>query len=132
MLWKFWSEKRLAQRIAKGEEEACAELIRSHYEAIFRFLCYLCNEVHYAEDITQETFVAAWSKIGNYNAASSLGTWLHSIAYRKFLDWKRKNRDSAVSSENLFLSENGNYSQSPVDVSLHRFAGMSLGYGVLA
>ena len=115
MLWKYWSEKRLTQGIAKGEEDACVEVIRSHYEAIFRFLCYLCNEIHYAEDITQETFVAAWSKIENFNGSSSLATWLHAIAYRKFLDWKRKIRYSAVSSENLLLSENHNYSQSPVD-----------------
>ena len=115
MLWKHLSEKRLAQRIAKGEEEACAELIRSHHEAIYRFACYLCKEVHYAEDITQETFIAAWSKIENFSGSSSLGTWLHTIAYRKFLDWKRKTRLPANSSENPSLSENRSQTQNPID-----------------
>ena len=53
--------RQLRKRIAKGEEEACAELIRSHHAAIYRFACYLCKEMHFAEDITQETFLAAWS-----------------------------------------------------------------------
>jgi RNA polymerase sigma-70 factor (ECF subfamily) len=43
-----------------------------------------------AEDLTQETFVAAWSSIDNFAGRSSLVTWLSRIAYRKFVDANRR------------------------------------------
>jgi RNA polymerase sigma-70 factor, ECF subfamily len=94
------SDKALARRILKGEPEACAELIREFHAPIYRLLVHLSRDAEVAQDLTQETFLAAWKKIGSFSAASSLRTWLHTIAYRKFLDAKRSSRRTvAVHSE---------------------------------
>jgi RNA polymerase sigma-70 factor (ECF subfamily) len=84
------SDKSLAKRILAGNHEACVELIRQYHSPIYRLLLHLCRDAHLAEDLAQETFLSAWSKIGGFNAASSLNTWLHRIAYRKFLDTQRR------------------------------------------
>lgn len=85
-----WTDKSLARRIACGNQKACVKLVTTHHASIYRLLTRLCHDGHLAEDLTQETFTAAWSKIGGYEGASSLSTWLHAIAYRKFLDWRRR------------------------------------------
>jgi RNA polymerase sigma-70 factor, ECF subfamily len=91
-----WSDKALVKRILKGDREACARMVRSHYAPIFRFLGHLSRNAHSAEDLTQETFAAAWGNIGDFAGASSLRTWLHRIAYRKFIDFCRR-KDHSLS-----------------------------------
>ena len=80
------SDNALLRRILAGSHEACAEFVREHHAPVYRLLVHLCRDVHLAEDLTQETFLVAWTKIRSFKAASSLNTWLHTIAYRKFID----------------------------------------------
>ena len=90
------SDKALAKRILAGDREACVELIRQLHAPIYRMLFHLCRDAHLAEDLTQESFLAAWTKIGGFQATSSLNTWLHKIAYRKFIDAHRRNSRTVV------------------------------------
>lgn len=89
---KFWSEMLLARRVRAGDRDACAALVRAHHADVYRFLSRLCRDAHAAEDLTQETFAAAWQGIGSFGGLASLKTWLHRIAYRKFVDWDRRPR----------------------------------------
>jgi RNA polymerase sigma-70 factor, ECF subfamily len=84
------SDNSLIECILAGNHEACVELIRQYHAPIYRLLLRLSRDAHTAEDLAQETFLAAWAKIGSFNAASSLNTWLHAIAYRKFIDAHRR------------------------------------------
>jgi RNA polymerase sigma-70 factor, ECF subfamily len=83
-------EKHLLNRVRRGEREACEELLRSHYRAVYGLLAHLCRDGHLAEDLTQETFAAAWTSLGAFAGRSSVKTWLSRIAYRKFLDARRR------------------------------------------
>jgi RNA polymerase sigma-70 factor (ECF subfamily) len=78
-----------------------AELVRGHYQAVYRFLVHVTRDVHLAEDLTQETFVAAWEKMATFQGRASLGTWLHRIAYSKFIDAQRARRRAADLLERL-------------------------------
>jgi RNA polymerase sigma-70 factor (ECF subfamily) len=82
-------EQRLVEKLRTGSREACAELIHTHYQNIYRFLVRLTRETHWAEDLTQETFATAWEKIATFRGHATLSTWLHQIAYRKFVDSRR-------------------------------------------
>ncbi|MFA6186746.1 MAG: RNA polymerase sigma factor [Phycisphaerae bacterium] len=70
--------------------EECKEIICQNYREIYRFALYLTEEQAAAEDLTQETFMAAWAKADTYRAKSTVKTWLHRIAYHKFIDSKRE------------------------------------------
>jgi len=59
---------------------------------VYRFLMHLTRDVHRAEDLTQETFAAAWERIATFQGRSTLATWLHRIAYTKFIDGRRAER----------------------------------------
>ena len=63
-------------------------------------MVYLTANADLAEDLTQETFASAWINIDSYKGRSSLGTWLHKIAYNKFIDSRRRlERDAALIDE---------------------------------
>ena len=94
-------ERRLLKAIRAGSQEACAELVRTHYSAIYRFLLHLNGNVSRAEELTQETFAAAWVSIGGFRGRASLGTWLHKIAYGKFVDLKRRVKSQRAATEHL-------------------------------
>jgi RNA polymerase sigma-70 factor (ECF subfamily) len=94
-------DQRLLSDLRAGRPGACAELVRAHYEAVYRFLVHLTRHVHRAEDLTQETFAAAWERIATFEGRSSLATWLHRIAYTKFIDSQRAARRAAGMLERL-------------------------------
>jgi RNA polymerase sigma-70 factor (ECF subfamily) len=86
-----------------GDPRACAELLRNHYQAVYRFLVHLTRDVHQAEDLTQESFAAAWKKIATFQGRSTLATWLHRIAYTRFIDAQRAERRAEAMKERFAL-----------------------------
>jgi RNA polymerase sigma-70 factor (ECF subfamily) len=94
-------EQRLLSDLRAGRPEACAELVRTHYQAVYRLLVYLTRDVHQAEDLTQETFAVVWEKIATFQGRATLATWLHRIAYGKFIDAQRAQRRAAGLRERL-------------------------------
>ena len=94
-------ERRLLRAIRVGSQEACAEVVQRNYASIYRFLFHLSGQASTAEDLTQETFAAAWASIDSFRGRASLGTWLHQIAYGKFVDAKRRAKSHQVATERL-------------------------------
>jgi RNA polymerase sigma-70 factor, ECF subfamily len=90
------SDNAIVKGILTGNREACIDFVRQFHAPIYRLLVHLCRDAHLAEDLTQESFLAAWRKIGSFNAKSSLNTWLHKIAYRKFIDARRRSERSVA------------------------------------
>jgi len=84
------TDQALVSRILAHDEHACAEMIGAHHAVIYRLLFHLCRDQHLAEDLVQETFASAWASLEEFRGGSSLSTWLHRIAYRKFLDLQRR------------------------------------------
>ncbi|MFC1782516.1 RNA polymerase sigma factor [Planctomycetota bacterium] len=85
-------EKQLLKAIRAGERAACEKLVKDYYQRVYRFLVHLTGDAGRADDLTQETFTAAWSSIGGFKGRCSIASWLHRIAYSKFVDAGRKSR----------------------------------------
>jgi RNA polymerase sigma-70 factor (ECF subfamily) len=83
-------ERQTIKKLRQGRRDAYEEVICRHYGPIYRFLAYLTLDAGLAEELTQETFAAAWANIDRFEQRSALATWLHRIAYRKFIDAKRR------------------------------------------
>jgi RNA polymerase sigma-70 factor, ECF subfamily len=86
------AERKLLTRIRQGDRDACEEFARGYHRTVYALLTHLCRDPHLAEDLTQETFAAAWAEISGFAGRSSLATWLQRIAYNKFIDAKRRGR----------------------------------------
>jgi RNA polymerase sigma-70 factor (ECF subfamily) len=81
----------IAQVVATGSHRAFGQLVEAHQEPVRRFLRRLTGgDEMLADDLAQETFIRAWEGIGSFRQLSGFETWLLRIAYRVFLDEKRK------------------------------------------
>jgi RNA polymerase sigma-70 factor, ECF subfamily len=97
-------DQRLIKNLHAGRSDAYSELVSGHYKTVYRFLAHLTRDVHRAEDLTQETFATAWERIATFQGRSTLATWLHRIAYTKFIDSQRARRRDAAFRERIATS----------------------------
>ncbi len=68
------------------------KLAREYYDRLFRAALFVCNEPEMAEDLVQETFLAAADAIDKFEGRSSLYTWLYGIFLNKFRTRLRKKK----------------------------------------
>jgi len=73
----------LVEGIRKGSEQAFNLMIDRHQQAVRGFLRRLLGNAADADDIAQETFLAAWQHIHGYRGGATLRSWLCAIAWRK-------------------------------------------------
>jgi len=82
----------LIKEILSGETESFSILIDSHKNSIFS-LCYrMLGNYEDAEDIAQETFIRAWSKLGKFRLEQKFRNWLFTIALNLCRNRLRKNK----------------------------------------
>lgn len=86
------------------DPEACRALILRHHAPLYRFLAHLTHDARVAEELTAEVFAAAWKALPAFDGRSSLATWLHRIAYTKFIDSRRRESRHASRANGLAAS----------------------------
>jgi RNA polymerase sigma-70 factor, ECF subfamily len=74
------------------QAEALDDWVHRHYDDLYRFLLHLTRHREAAEDLAQQTFVNAYQALSRFRAESSMRTWLHRIAFREYIAWRRKRR----------------------------------------
>jgi RNA polymerase sigma-70 factor (ECF subfamily) len=62
-----------------GDRDAFSLLVTRYSNRLFNFLRRRAPSEADAEDLTQDTFVRAWTKIGTYKAGMRFSTWLYTI-----------------------------------------------------
>lgn len=70
----------LVTRVVEGESDALAELYDQHAAALLAFARRLLGDHDAAEDLVHEVFMSAPRTLGNFQAQSSLRTFLISVA----------------------------------------------------
>src|SRR5438552_9023081 len=75
-----------------GDEAAAIRLIELFYERIYAFLRRLAANEEDAADLTQRTFARVWQALPTFAGRSSISSWIHSIAYHLYVDWRRTDR----------------------------------------
>ena len=80
----------LLRRVRCGEQEALRLLYERHGRAVFAYLLALTGRHPEAEELLQDTFVAAWRAAGGFGGRSTVLTWLLGIARRRARDRARR------------------------------------------
>jgi RNA polymerase sigma-70 factor, ECF subfamily len=89
----------LVAAVRDGSEPAFNRLVDRHQQAVRTFLRRLLGNEADADDVAQETFVAAWAHVRSFRGGSSVRSWLFGIAWRKAKgaqrSWaRRRSRDT--------------------------------------
>lgn len=75
----------LLQRAAGGDRRAFDRFMDGHAAHVLRFITLHVRDADRAEDVLQETFLAAWRGAGGFRGPGSARSWLLSIARRAAL-----------------------------------------------
>ena len=69
---------------AGGNGKAFERLYRRHHGRVHSLALRMAGP-EWAEDLTQEVFVRAWTKLDTFRGGSAFGTWLHRLAVNLIL-----------------------------------------------
>lgn len=84
------SDETLAKRAQRGDTEAFDALVQRHAPTLYRFVARTVPQRTDCDDIVQESLIAAWKALPNFEFRSSVRTWLFSIAARRTADVLRR------------------------------------------
>src|SRR5689334_3625600 len=85
----------LAPLLAKakaGDQAALGEIYNLYFKKIFRFVFYRVGHKQAAEDLAEEVFLKAFTKLASVNEAGALEAWLYQIARNLVIDYYRQKR----------------------------------------
>lgn len=84
------------------DQQAQCEVYRLYYKAMYNTALKVVHDEHKAEDIMQEAFLKAFSKIHTYNNTSSFGAWLKRIVINESINEIRKQKPEYSSDDMSF------------------------------
>lgn len=89
------SDQQLVLRAKADDHAAFGELVARYQGEVRGWLRHLCGGTAEADDLAQDAFVRAWTRIGKLKDAARFKQWLMKIAYNEFLQSRRsgKRRD---------------------------------------
>jgi len=89
----------LLHLLRAGDEDAFTELVRLHHPSLIRLARLFVRDVSTAEELAQETWLAALQGLERFEARSSLKTWLFTILTNKARTRGRRESRTQVFSE---------------------------------
>ena len=92
-------DEELVEIARQGGENAIRLLVKRNNRRLFRVARAVVRDDAEAEDIVQETYVSAFTKLDSFRGSSRFSTWLTRIALNEALGRMRKRRPAAELSE---------------------------------
>jgi RNA polymerase sigma-70 factor (ECF subfamily) len=92
------SDTTLLERAQAGDRNALETLLERHQPRVYRFGLKMCRDPEDAKDILQDTLLAVTRNVKDFRGASSISTWLYTIA-RSFCIKKRRRSKFAPADE---------------------------------
>lgn len=104
----------LIARAQSGDDEAFGVIFERHSRFVYKFIYAMLGESGAAEELTQETFLAAYKSIHGLRGEANLRTWLCGIAknivYKSFRALRKEGLNSGAEVESLNAADDKNLS----------------------
>jgi len=110
----------LVRRAKAGEQAAFTLLVRRHQDRVYRVALGVLRSPEDAADVTQETFIAVMRHLGTFQEGAAFTTWLHRIALRRALDWRRRRVAEPVDPHGIAMEGLGSRVEDPQAAGLQR------------
>ena len=94
------TESEIVALVRDGRREGYEAMLSRYAERVFAMIVKLVPNMMDAQELTQDVFLRAFDRINSYNPQrSSLSTWLCRIAYRRAIDFLKRNHPQVLSIE---------------------------------
>ena len=120
----------LIHAVLSGDDSAFDILVEKYQKSVHALAWRKIGDFHYAEEITQDTFLRAYQKLSTLRNPSQFLRWLYVIANRLCLNWLRKQKPAKqmqsledTPMEEVMKSVYGRYvsEQRETEATEHRF-----------
>src|SRR5579859_6600507 len=95
------SDVALVELVLVDDQDAFTVLVERYKDAVQNLAYRMLSNTAEAEDVTQETFVRAYTQLATYKPAHKFSTWLLSIASHLAIDQLRRRRFLALPLEDV-------------------------------
>ena len=95
----------LIRSILSGDDAAFSILVQKYQKSVHALVWRKIGDFHYAEEITQDTFLRAYTKLSTLKNHNQFAGWLYVIANRLCLNWMRKKKPALQSLEGTRAEE---------------------------
>ena len=94
------NDVQLIHSVLSGDDAAFDLLVKKYEKGVHALAWRKIGDFHYAEEITQDTFLQAYKKLSTLKNPQQFAGWLYVIANRLCIDWMRKQKPAMQSLEN--------------------------------
>jgi RNA polymerase sigma-70 factor (ECF subfamily) len=96
------SDAAVVSQVLAGDQDAFRVLVERHSRSIYAMVHRMTGSPHDTEEIIQEVFLRAYTKLKSFELRSSFATWLYRIAVNRTLDFlsAKKMNDTCQIAEN--------------------------------
>ena len=98
-------DAQLIREILSGDDAAFSILIQKYQRIVHAFVWRKIGDFHYAEEITQDTFLRAYRKLSSLRDPTRFSRWLNVIANRLCLNWIQRKKPEMQSLEETSVEE---------------------------
>ncbi len=88
-------DRTLLPALKNRDSKSFAELFERYSDKLYRVAFGILNDESDAEGVVQDTFLKLIENLDDFEARSTLGTWLYRVAYNASLDRLRRKRPHA-------------------------------------
>ena len=106
------SDESLLSAARSGDRQALETLLERHQAQVYRFGMKMCRDPEDAKDVLQDTLLAMARGVRDFRGASSISTWLYTIA-RSFCIKKRRRSKFAPEEERSLDTDAGRRGEAP-------------------
>src|SRR5690242_18224823 len=84
------ADANLVREAQAGSDGAYSELVRRYQDRIYTLISGMVSAREDALDLTQETFLKAYTALGRFRHDAGFYTWLYQIAMHLCIDYNRR------------------------------------------
>jgi RNA polymerase sigma factor (sigma-70 family) len=110
------TEQELIALMLKGDENAFKTVVDTYKKMVYNTVLGFVQNLHDAEDVTQDVFIKVFENIGNFKQQSKLSTWIYRISITQAIDFTRhRSRKKRASFLSSLFGANNELLHEPVD-----------------
>ena len=98
-------DAQLIHEILSGDEAAFSRLVQKYQRSVHALAWRKIGDFHYAEEITQDTFLQVYKKLSTLKNPSQFAGWLYVMVNRHCIAWMRKRKPIVQSLEETPVKE---------------------------